>query len=85
LTTEIDLFASSFFKISRANQHTLAWLHLKSKKSTLRRVGCWSTNIPASKQARFSFLGAESDFRSDEMYIFFSFVCVAIAFCFDDE
>jgi hypothetical protein len=24
-------------------------------------------------------------FRSDEMYIFFSFVCEAIAFCFDDE
>jgi hypothetical protein len=41
--------------------------------------------MPASKQARFSFLGAESDFRSDELYIFFSFVCEAIAFCFDDE
>jgi hypothetical protein len=45
----------------------------------LRRVGCWSTNIPASKQARFSFLGTESDFRPDEMYIF-SFVCVGLLF-----
>ena len=46
----------------------------------LRRVGCWSTNMPASKQARFSFLGTESDFRPDEMYIFFSFVCVGLLF-----